>query len=525
VTPASTAAPLTLGTAGHIDHGKTALVGALTGRNTDRLAEERERGISIELGYAPLELPSGRRLSVVDVPGHERFVRTMVAGASGIDMFLLCVAADDGVMPQTREHLAVLRQLGVDQGVVAITKADASEPEPAAAEVAELLPRTEAVAVSALAGRGLGELLAALDRVAASLPGRAAVPGPARLHIDRSFTLRGIGTVVTGTLWAGAVAPGDVLRLLPAGREARVRSVEVHDRSIPAASAGQRVALALAGVSWREVHRGDVLCAPAAELSPTFLVDAALALEPAARPLRRGARLHVHHGTREAPARVIPLEFDELRPGAPQLAQLRLEAALVPAAGDRLVLRQLAPPDTVGGGTVLDPSARKHGARPEVIDRLRALARGEPPSPRDRPRAPDDDAPPAAREPPLEAAALRLAELLRADGAAPRTDSDLAEAAGLAPTEAAAHLRALERAGRVVRVARNLHFHPEPLEELIARVLAICERDGGATIAGVRDELGTSRRYAQALLEHLDARKQTIRRGDAHVLRARRRAL
>jgi selenocysteine-specific elongation factor len=521
VAPTSTAAPLTLGTAGHIDHGKTALVLALTGRDTDRLAEERERGISIELGYAPLELPSGRRLSVVDVPGHERFVRTMVAGASGIDMFLLCVAADDGVMPQTREHLAVLRQLCVARGVVAITKADASEPEPAAAEAAELLPGVEAVPVSALAGSGLDELLAALDRVAAGLPGRAAVPGPARLHIDRSFTLKGIGTVVTGTLWAGAVAPGDVLRLLPDGREVRVRSVEVHDRSIPAASAGQRVALALAGVGWREVRRGDVLCAPGAELSPTFLVDAELALEPGARPLRRGARLHVHHGTREAPARVVPLESEEVHPGARGLAQLRLEAPLVTAAGDRLVLRQLAPPDTIGGGKVLDPSPRKHGPRADVIDRLRALARGEPP-PRARERAADDAAGLVASEPALDPAALRLAELLHADGSSPRADSDLADAAGLVPAEAAAHLRALERAGRVVRVARNLHFHPEPLEELLARVLAICERDGGATIAGVRDELGTSRRYAQALLEHLDARKLTIRRGDVHVLRGRR---
>jgi selenocysteine-specific elongation factor len=282
------------------------------------------------------------------------------------------------------------------------------------------------------------------------------------------------------------------------------------------------VALGLAGVDWREVRRGDVLCAPGAELSPTFLVDAALALEPGARPLRRGARLHVHHGTREAPARVIPLESDDLRPGEPRLAQLRLEAPLVPAAGDRFVLRQLAPPDTIGGGTVLDPRPRKHGARAEVIDRLRALARGEQPPPDPAPPPAGDDASRGAGQPPLDAAALRLAELLRADGVTPRADRDLAEAAGLAPAEAAAPLRALERAGQAVRVGRSLHFHAEPLQELVAQVLAICERDGGATIAGVRDELGTSRRYAQALLEHLDARRQTVRRGDVHVLRGRR---
>src|SRR4051812_14055902 len=217
--------PLTLGTAGHIDHGKTALISVLSGKNTDRLPEERSRGISIELGYAPLTLPSGRRLSVVDVPGHERFVRTMVAGASGVDMFLLCVAADDGVMPQTREHMAVLRQLGVSDGVVAVTKADVGEPELAAEEAAELVPGVPVVPVSALIGSGLDDLRAALDEVAGRLPGRARDGGPPRLHVDRSFTLRGIGTVVTGTLWSGELAAGDAVRVLPREVDARVRSV------------------------------------------------------------------------------------------------------------------------------------------------------------------------------------------------------------------------------------------------------------------------------------------------------------
>src|SRR5690242_5702685 len=209
--------PLTLGTAGHIDHGKTALIGALTGKDTDRLPEEHARGISIELGYAPLELPSGRQLSVVDVPGHERFVRTMVAGATGVDMFLLCVAADDGVMPQTREHMAVLRHLGVSAGLVAITKSDAGEPDLAAAEAAELVPGAPIVHVSALRRTGLDELLEALDSLAAGLAGRADDGGVTRLHVDRSFTLKGIGTVVTGTLWAGSIGAGDVVRVLPRG--------------------------------------------------------------------------------------------------------------------------------------------------------------------------------------------------------------------------------------------------------------------------------------------------------------------
>jgi selenocysteine-specific elongation factor len=506
--------PLTLGTAGHIDHGKTALIAALTGRDTDRLPEEKARGISIELGYARLDLPDGRSLSVVDVPGHERFVRTMVAGASGIDLFLLCVAADDGVMPQTREHMAVLRQLGVDAGVVAITKADLIDPSLAAAEVEELLPGIELVPVSAVVRTGLEQLLAALGRVADGLPGRAGDKGPTRLHVDRSFTLKGIGTVVTGTLWSGSLADGDSVTILPRGLSARVRSVQVHDRPVERADAGQRVALALAGPGWREIGRGDVVCTDPGALAPTYLVDARVRLEPGARPLGRGTRVHVHHGTREAPARAFPL--------GDGYAQLRLEAPLVPAAGDRLILRQIAPPDTLGGGLVLDPRPRKHGPSPELVERLGALERGEPlPEPEPGPAAGVRERTEAEEPPPLDDAALALAALLRADGERPRADGELAEAAGLEPAEVAERLMRLERAGQVVRVARNLHFDLEVLEQLLARVVAACERDGSATIAGVRDELNTSRRYAQALLEHLDAEKVTVRRGDEHVLRRR----
>src|ERR1700729_3314790 len=223
-------APLTLGTAGHIDHGKTALVRALTGVDTDRLPEERERGISIALGYAPLTLPSGRQLSLIDVPGHERFVRTMVAGASGIDLYLMVVAADDGVMPQTIEHAAVLRALDVTAGIVAIAKADLADPGRATQEARALLPDATAfVACSAATGAGVSEVAAALDRVAARVPTRAEQPGEPLLHIDRSFTVAGIGTVVTGTLWSGTLHVGDTLTLLPGDRAVRVRGLHVHD--------------------------------------------------------------------------------------------------------------------------------------------------------------------------------------------------------------------------------------------------------------------------------------------------------
>jgi selenocysteine-specific elongation factor len=268
------------------------------------------------------------------------------------------------------------------------------------------------------------------------------------------------------------------------------------------------VALNLAGVGWREVARGDVVVGAGAELRPTYLIDARVDWdgEPPSQP---SVRLHVHHGTRDAPARVVPL--------GDGFWQLRLEAPLMPAAGDRFVLRQVAPPDTVGGGEVIDPAARKHGrGRPEVLARLR----GEEPEPDGRWQMAEAEAQPEAE--PLDDVALTLVALLRADGVSPRTDAELGVELGLSERELLGRWRALEAAGQAVRVGRSQHFHPEPLAELEARVVAICERDGQATIAGVRDELGTSRKYAQLLLEHLDRTKVTRRLGDAHVLRGRR---
>ena len=296
------ARPLTLGTAGHIDHGKTTLVKALTGRDTDRLKEEKERGISIELGFAELALPSGRRLSVVDVPGHERFVKTMVAGATGIDLFLLVVAADDGVMPQTREHLRIIELLDIPTGLVALTKIDMVDPdlaELAKADVEEFLLTTRyaeapIVMVSGVTGEGLPELLATLDRLGATVPPRPSYPAT-RMPVDRVFSLKGIGTVITGTLWSGSLSAEDTVAILPprtgqgsgAGREVRVRSVQVHDREVAAAGGGQRVALNLTGVDRDEVERGQwVVKDPSIE--PTYLADVRLSLLPMPRPPCRG---------------------------------------------------------------------------------------------------------------------------------------------------------------------------------------------------------------------------------------------
>jgi selenocysteine-specific elongation factor len=491
--------PLTLGTAGHVDHGKTALVRALTGIETDRLKEEKERGLSIVLGYAPLELPSGRRLSVVDVPGHERFVRTMVAGATGIDLFLLCIAADDGVMPQTREHVAVLRALGLKRGVMAITKSDLIEPDLAIDEATELLPGVQTIPVAAPTAAGLDRLRAALDRTAAAIPGRSEADGPVRLHVDRSFTLKGIGTVVTGTLWSGRLAAHERVRLLPRGRGVRIRSIQVHGSEVEEALAGQRVALALAGIGHREVRRGDVICGHDSELRATYVMTASVTLDPGTPPLDRGARLQIHHGTRETAARISPLGEERLEPGKPAVCKLRLEAPLIAHPGDRLVLRQIAPPNTVGGAEILDPAPRKRRAPSEPTDRGEQPLRSEPPR--------------------LGETETRLAALLLHDGERPRADGELQEAARLEPAVAARAWRALEQTGLAVRTGRNLHFHHEPFDRLVEKVVAICKRDGSVTIASVRDELGTSRRYAQALLEHLDAVKVTVRQGDRHIVR------
>ncbi|HKC77443.1 MAG TPA: selenocysteine-specific translation elongation factor, partial [Gaiellaceae bacterium] len=350
--------PLTVGTAGHIDHGKTALVEALTGKNTDRLPEEHARGISIDLGYAPLELPDGTSLSVVDVPGHERFVRTMVAGASGIDLFLLVIDAGEGARPQTHEHLAILHLLGLEHGVVALTKADVVDEETlelARIEAEELVPGAPVVATSARTGAGLDELRSTLAQLAARAA-RHDADGPTRLHVDRSFTLRGIGTVATGTLWSGVVGEDDELRLEPRGRSVRVRSVQVHDRPVDRAAAGQRVAVSLPGVERRELRRGDVLVASGA-LRPSYRLD--VTLEPLGEV---PPRVTLHHGTAETAARVA-------RAGD-RFAQLRLSRPVVAARGDRVVLRAGT---TVAGGVVLDPTPPRHAD----LARFEALQRGE----------------------------------------------------------------------------------------------------------------------------------------------------
>lgn len=378
-----------IGTAGHIDHGKTELIKALTGTDTDRLKEEKERGISIELGFAEMELPGGLRAGVVDVPGHEHFVKNMLAGATGFDLVLLVVAADDGVMPQTVEHLAIVDLLGVNNGVVAITKADLVDEEMVELvkeDVAEALRGTalegaEMVVTSSRTGQGLEELRSALARAAERARERD-FSGPFRLPVDRVFTLKGIGTVVTGTLWEGSIGDGEEAVIQPSGRKVRVRNVQVHGKEVDRAYAGQRVALNLPGVSTEDIERGDVIGTPGF-LHPTLMADALLHLIPGApRALKNRARVRFHHGTREVMARVVLLGGkEELAPGESSYVQFRLERPAVVLFGDRYILRSYSPVTTIGGGRILDSHPRKH--RPHQREILSSLERRERGDPRD----------------------------------------------------------------------------------------------------------------------------------------------
>ena len=366
-----------VGTAGHIDHGKTALVRRLTGVDTDRLPEEKKRGISIDLGFAPLVTPAGVHVGIVDVPGHERFVKNMLAGVGGIDLVLMVIAADEGVMPQTREHLAIVQLLGVSRGVVVLTKRDLVEREwldEVARDVRALLagsPLAEApiVEFSALTGAGQEPLLAAIDAALTTATGRRTAE-PARLPIDRVFTVEGFGTVVTGTLWRGMVRVGDALELLPGGHAVRVRRVQVHGATVEEARAGQRTAVAVHGVAKEQVARGDWLVAPAS-LRASSVLDVRFELLPDyPREWKAATRVRFHLGASEIIGRLVLLEGTSLRAGSSALAQVLLEKPAVPARGDRFVVRSYSPSRTVGGGTVIEPVATRRRRRAGGLDSL-----------------------------------------------------------------------------------------------------------------------------------------------------------
>lgn len=371
-----------IGTAGHVDHGKSSLIYALTKRDPDRLAEEKERGITIELGFTWLEHPDGTRTGIIDVPGHERFVSNMLAGAGGIDLALLVVAADEGVMPQTREHLGILSLLGIKRGVIVVTKCDLVEEdfidlveEDVCDHVAgTFLEDAPMIRTSATTGEGIEELRQTLfDEVDRISTHRDHLPF--RLPIDRVFILDGFGTIVTGTLIEGTIQTGDQVEIYPGNKKARVRSIQIHEQQETVAKSGQRVALGLAGLKKADLERGDVLAYPDSLMATTRIDVELTALQGTRFPVANNMRVHLFHGAREILARVILLDTDIVDPGSTVHAQLRLEEEAYVKYGDRFVIRFYSPLETIGGGVIVDPlPAKRRRRRPINEPEFRIMA-------------------------------------------------------------------------------------------------------------------------------------------------------
>ena len=503
-----------LGTAGHVDHGKTALVKALTGVDTDRLAEERRRGLTIELGFAPLTLPGGQRVSIVDVPGHEKFVPTMLSGCAGMDLALLAVAADQGPMPQTREHLAILSLLGLKGGVIALTRADLPWKDGVEEQVRALVKGTfledaPVISTSAVTGAGLAELKEALAQLVDRTP-PPADGGAFRLHADRVFSAAGSGTVVTGTLTGGTLRRGDRVRIWPGERLARVRGLQCHGAPVEELPPGSRAAVNLAGVGRAEVSRGDTL-APADGLILTGREDVELqVLSQSPYAIKNNSLLHLHHGGRALLCRCILLGRDRLEPGEGGFAQLRLDQPLAALPGDRFVVRFFSPVVTVGGGRLLELAPPARGRyNPERLARLAALAAGEAPPPAPAPPPPAPPPPPPADRA-LEA---QLCALYREFGLEPPANG--AVEARFPGREAACRRagRALADRGILTPLSPSVRAWGERCEAARAQLKS---RFGTElfTLAQARDALGVSRKYALLLLEYWDRVRITQKVGE-----------
>ena len=631
-----------IGTAGHVDHGKSTLVHALTGIDPDRLKEEKEREMTIDLGFAWLRLPSGREVSIVDVPGHEDFIKNMLAGVGGVDLALFVVAADEGVMPQTREHLAILDLLQVPDGIVALTKSDlVEEPEwldLVKEEVREelsgsVLQDAKIVSVSARTGQGLPELLADIDLLLQSPPRRRETGRP-RLPIDRVFTIAGFGTVVTGTLVDGRLQTGQEVTIMPRGLKARIRGLQTHKTKVEVTIPPSRVAVNLTGINREQLQRGDVLTTPG-WLRPTSLLDTRLRLlRDAPRPLAHNATVHLFTGTTQCQARVRILDRKEIAPGEEGWVQLALSTQIAVVKGDRFIIRQPSPSRTLGGGSIIAPFPRRRHRRfrPEVLKRLELLAHGTPKEillqelERDQPceaatfvtsstlgsneaaltlrsllengqavlldatakpldsvasstqhvmsasgwqalldrmssllreyhqryplragmsreelksrlllpsRAFNDTVTRAIVQGVLKETETtvcladhrvifsaeqetRIAELLRTFQQHPYSPPSLTESKALVGEDV---LAALIEQGDLVKVSDSVLFSAEAYQGMTRAVVNYLREEGHITLAQVRDIFSTSRKYAQALIEHLDDKRVTRRIGDKRILR------
>jgi len=612
-----------IGTAGHIDHGKSVLIKALTGIDPDRLLEEKERGMTIDLGFAWLKLPGGQEVGVVDVPGHERFVRNMLAGVGGIDLALFVVAADEGVMPQTKEHLAILDLLDITKGIVVITKKDLVDEELLSLvklEIEETVKSTSLagspiVAVSAISGEGMADLVATIDRVLASAEPRKDVGRP-RLMIDRAFTIAGSGTVVTGTLVDGSLTVGHEVEILPSGLKARLRGLQTHKTRIDTANPGSRVAANLTGVATTQLERGDVLTAPGWLVTATR-VDVRLRMLPNLKhPLRHGTAVGFFTGAAEVSAKVHLLEKEKLDSGDISWAQLTLAKPVALVKGDHFIIR--SPMDTLGGGVIVEAHAVRHRRfRPDVIQNLKFRAEGTVDDmvfatlEANQPLGPEELAVKcdlateetrsvigrlvndgkvviAGQEKQgilftrsgWEQLAKRAEDVVKNyhqkfPTRAGISKGELSSKLKLAPTSAALQklfqsgvlfeegatvhlpshqiqlsqrqqekidtfLRALKEnpysppgdivlepdlinllinRQQVVKVSDGVVFSAAAYEEMVKKVTAYAREKGKVTLAEVRDMLGTSRKYAQALLEYMDEKKITRRVGDERILR------
>jgi len=612
-----------LGTAGHIDHGKSVLVQALTGIDPDRLREEKERGMTIDLGFAWLKLPSGREVGIVDVPGHERFVRNMLAGVGGIDLALLIVAANEGIMPQTREHLAIVDLLEIGRGIVVITKKDLVDEELLTLvrmEAEELVSTTAlsgapAVAVSALTGEGLPELVAAIDELLNATEPRRDLGRP-RLAIDRVFTMTGAGTVITGTLIDGSLSVGQEVEIVPPGLKSRLRGLQSHKTRLDTATPGSRVAANLVGVNTSQLQRGDVLTRPGWLVPTTLLTVKLRLLGYLRRPLKHGATVSFHTGAAEAMGRVRLLEGDELKPGQAIWAQVALDRPVAVVSGDHFIVR--SPMETLGGGRIIEAHTRRlRRFRPDIIENLKAketgsaeemvlalvetkglletpallselslkpdeikvavgslaeqgrvmvLGRGDQSllvtakrwenlvqKTRDalqeyhrkfptRPGMPKVELGSRLKLGAYAAAAFQkmAAQGIIADeGTVARLPSHRIQLTQAQRTRMDAFLRSLAEnpyappgdlipepdllnllveQRQVVKVSNDVVFASSVYDEMVEKVTSRIKAQGQITLAEARDMFHTSRKYAQALLEHLDGKKVTRRVGDARVL-------
>ncbi len=502
MTKTATDTPLrVIGTAGHVDHGKSTLIRALTGIDPDRLREERERGMTIDLGFAWLRLADGTDVGIVDVPGHQDFIRNMLAGVGSIDAVLLVIAADEGVMPQTREHLAILSLLGVERGLVVLNKRDLVDDEWAglvAAEVRAALfgtPLADAplVEVSAATGAGLAGLRQALAGVLGAVPPRRDLGRP-RLPIDRAFSMAGFGTVVTGTLIDGSFAAGDEVGIVPGDRRARVRGLQTHRRSIDVARPGSRVAMNLTGVDKDELARGMVVTRPGAQVAISVVAARLAMLESASGPLGHDELVKVHVGTAEAMARVSLLEGSALEPGETAWTQLRLQTPIAVAVGDRLVVRRPSPSETLGGGSVADIAATRLRRRAEAVA---ALERRSGSLPEGR---------------------------LLASLDVPRTVQEAGERSGLTIAERDAAVEALVARGQAVRLADSFISRDsyEALATRVERTTGLAHRRSplrpGASREEVRSSLGLAARRFNALVARMVEEHRIAERGSALAL-------